>query len=419
MSKVRKKFVGSAVTLLVAGLCTGLAFAEATKLGFVNVEVLNLRQAPSTASKVLTKAAKGAKLSVVGQSADWYKVNYQGSTAWVASDYVTIRKETTATTASTATVNGSTLNVRKTPDTSAAVVMKLLQGAAVSVVTKSGNWYQISYEGKTGWVSAEYLSFTTSSSKATASSPAVQVKSGSTGVISGEKVNLRSSASTDAKVLETLTKGKQVSLLGTSGDWYKVKSSSGKTGWILKGLVTASASTAQTTKTTAQTTAKTTAAKTTTAKTTTKKAASRGGDDVRTETQKAAGNAGSSAKGQRIISYAKQFLGTDYKWGGTTPSGFDCSGFTQYVFSKNGISLQRTAASQSGQGTKVSKSALKPGDLVFFDTNGGKNNISHVGIYVGGGKFIHASTGHDRVMITDLNSGYYAGVYMWARRIGT
>ncbi|MBO1265744.1 C40 family peptidase [Proteiniclasticum sp. SCR006] len=94
----------------------------------------------------------------------------------------------------------------------------------------------------------------------------------------------------------------------------------------------------------------------------------------------------SSASGQAVLDYAYRFLGTPYVWGGTTPSGFDCSGFTQYVYRHFGVNLPRVSRAQGTYGTKVSYSNLQAGDLVFFGSGG----ISHVGIYIGGGNMIHS-----------------------------
>lgn len=118
--------------------------------------------------------------------------------------------------------------------------------------------------------------------------------------------------------------------------------------------------------------------------------------------------------GVQIEEKALSFLGTPYVWGGESPAGFDCSGFTKYVFGLFGISLPRTAAEQASIGTPVPESSLQPGDLVFFDTEGG---ISHVGIYIGNGKFISAA-GSD-IRISNLHNPYYWGPrYVLARHIG-
>lgn len=120
---------------------------------------------------------------------------------------------------------------------------------------------------------------------------------------------------------------------------------------------------------------------------------------------------------QNVVTYAKKFLGTRYVWGGNTTKGFDCSGYVKYVFKKFGVTLSRASYAQAKNGTYVKKANLKAGDLVFFDTNGGLNRINHVGIYIGGGKFIHCSSSHSGVVISSITSGFYAKRYMTARRV--
>ena len=115
-----------------------------------------------------------------------------------------------------------------------------------------------------------------------------------------------------------------------------------------------------------------------------------------------------------IINTAKSFLGTPYQWGGTSPSGFDCSGFTQYVLAQNGKSIPRTSQEQFASGQAVDKSQLQAGDLVFYDWSGG-TEATHVGIYEGNGKMIHAPHSGDVVKEVDFNS-YGQNVYLGARR---
>ena len=109
-----------------------------------------------------------------------------------------------------------------------------------------------------------------------------------------------------------------------------------------------------------------------------------------------------------------ELLGTDYKYGGTTENGFDCSGFTQYVFNEFGIDLTRSSRSQAVEGVKIAKKDLRKGDLVFFNTNG--KSISHVGIYLGSGKFAHSSS-KNGVTINELSEAYYVKRYVTARRV--
>lgn len=118
-------------------------------------------------------------------------------------------------------------------------------------------------------------------------------------------------------------------------------------------------------------------------------------------------------KVDKVLYTAKRYLDVPYKWGGTDPSGFDCSGFTHYVMIKQGIVIPRTAELQYKSGTWVSKNQLKPGDLVFFTTY--KSGPSHVGIYLGNNQFINA--GSSGVYITSLSNPYYAPRYIGAKRV--
>lgn len=122
-------------------------------------------------------------------------------------------------------------------------------------------------------------------------------------------------------------------------------------------------------------------------------------------------NLGTALRGVNIANFAKQFIGVPYRWGGTSASGFDCSGFVLFVYAHFGIDLGRTSYSQADEGRATSRANPNIGDLVFFDTDG--SGASHVGIYLGNGEFINAE---DRgVRIDSLYSGYWASHYLYAR----
>ena len=195
----------------------------------------------------------------------------------------------------------------------------------------------------------------------------------------GSPLNVRSGPGTDYDKVTSLNDGAVVTIVGIDNGWYKVKTSGGSVGYVSSEyMVTCKDS-----------------------------AGSRGDGTV---------VAASSSLGQQVVDYAAQFLGTPYVYGGNGPNSFDCSGFTSYVYRHFGYTLNPTATGQLSNGVSVSKSELQPGDLVFFKS-GGSKPVSHVGIYVGGGQFIHASTNTYEVRYDNLTSGYYNNVYVYARRV--
>jgi len=126
-----------------------------------------------------------------------------------------------------------------------------------------------------------------------------------------------------------------------------------------------------------------------------------------------------SSAGNAVIRTAKRYLGHRYVWGAEGPNTFDCSGFTQYVYRKSrGVRLPRVSRKQAYYGKYVTRSQLRPGDLIFFDTSHRRRGyVNHVGIYIGNNMFIHASSARHRVVITSLNRPFYRARFMWGRRV--
>lgn len=249
------------------------------------------------------------------------------------------------------TTTGSSLRLRSEPSTSASVVTMLDKGVSVAILDDSADgWYKIGYNGSTGYVSADYLTVDSDNVFTTY------------GRINSEGVNVRSAASTDSSVLATVSDGTIVTVNGLVDGWYDVTCQYGTEGYIRSDYVDLTSS---------------------------------------------------ASSNSDIVATAKQYLGTGYVYGGASPSGFDCSGYTMYVYSQHGYSLPHSATSQwqSGIGTRVySITALQVGDLVFFNDpsrNAGKA-CSHAGIYIGDGQFIHSSSSRSGgVIISSLTSGYY------------
>ena len=331
---------------------------------------VNFRSAPNTSSTSYGELKNGTKVNVVGVSSGWYKVTYNGKTGYIHPDYITLASSS-AGTAGTVKCSSS-VNLRSAANTSSSILAELKNGTAVTVVSTANGWCKVTCSGKTGYIKQDYVSTTGSVSNNTSASTgtAAVVKCSST-------VNFRSSASTSSTVLGELKNGTAVTVLSTSNGWSKV-SYAGKTGYISADyLVTASSGTAISPSNTAA-------------------------------------SVSISAKRQSVLNYAAQFLGVPYVYGGSTPSGFDCSGFTSYVFKNTVGSIPRVAQAQYDATTRVSRDDLLPGDLVFFGSS--TSSISHVGIYVGSNQFIHAPSTGDVVKYSSL-TGSYATRYQGAGRV--
>jgi len=259
---------------------------------------------------------------------------------------------------------GTKVNIRTSPNTSSSVITKL-SDSRVSIVDSSSGWYKISFSGKTGWVSNDYIKVLSTNGK-----------------INANGVNFRSSASTTGDIIDSLSKGTSVVILDTRSGWHKVKVGS-KVGYVVTKFVT---STNPSVKTSRSTTA---------------------------ETIDVSDNSANS----NVIAFANEYVGVRYVYGGKSPKGFDCSGFVGYVYKHFGIKLNSSAASMYSNGTRVSKGALQAGDILFFDASSRRSagSIDHVGIYLGNNKFIHASTSNRKVIVQTLSE--YQGTYIGAKRV--
>ena len=263
------------------------------------------------------------------------------------------------------------LRLREKASTSSATICTAPYGDTAIIIRKTGNWYLVNYNLHIGYMSADYLSVSTKA----------DVKLG-TGSLDPSLTNVRSGSSTSSTVIDQLRAGQKVNILGFDNGWYKVRYDN-TTGYIRSDLITLLE----------------------------KPAGNRG-------TAKPVSGSNSSANtvsmGQKIVNFAKSYVGYPYIYGGNSPSGFDCSGFVQYVFKQHGITLNRTATQQLKNGYKVSYSEMKPGDLVYF---GYGSTATHVGIYIGNGNFVHAENSSTGVVITSLSQSYYANRYLCAHRI--
>lgn len=219
--------------------------------------------------------------------------------------------------------------------------------------------------------------------------------------INKDRINIRTAPSTDARRITLVDRWTKVQVLGRQGDWSRIRLQSGAIGWVLSKYLsptkppqTRQVATRSSPQKPASRTARASKAR---------------------ETQPAAESPAVSGGQPAPVRRALGYLGARYRYGGSGSRGFDCSGFTSYIYRQHGISLPHNSAAQYRVGKPVSRSELRPGDLVFFRTRG--RRISHVGIYIGNGKFVHASSARGRVRVDTLNSGYYHQRYVGARRI--
>ena len=271
--------------------------------------------------------------------------------------------------ASMRTITGR-VNFRSGPSTKHTSYGKITKGTKVTYLGSSGSWIKIKHNLKTGYVHKKYIS-SASTSTSTTKTKYVATSAG---------LNLRKGPSTTYSTIQKLSNGSKVTVISSSNGWSKVKYKN-LTGYVSSSYLSS--------KKTSSTSSATTS------------------------------NSSQSTSSSKVISYAKKFLGKPYVWGAQGPNGFDCSGFTYYVYKNSaGKTLPRTSSAQSKYGTYVSKSNLKPGDLLFFDTVGANNGVvTHCGIYIGNNQFIHAASGQGKVVINNLNSSYYINSYVNARRI--
>ena len=265
-------------------------------------------------------------------------------------------------------ITGNSVNVRTGPGTNYSSIMKLNKGDKVEYIATNGNWINIKYNGKIGYVYCDYVSKISNSTSTETNDNSVKC----TKVVTGNSVNVRRGPSTSYSAITKLSKGVEVGYISESNGWSKINYK-GTIGYMSSKYL---------------------------------------GDKVSSDTQ-------TSNKSEKVVSLAKSLLGKPYVWGAEGPNSFDCSGYVQYVFKQSvGISVPRVSKEQSKYGQFVNRSDLQVGDIVCFDTEDGNNgNVSHSGLYIGNGEFIHASSAKGKVIISNMSSGFYNNAYVNARRV--
>lgn len=359
----------------------------------------------------------------------WAKINYKNKEAYVSKDFLTnekSNKKVVSETEKQVSKNNPEVNkeksevktnsdeksvdmwvkspvyIRSEKSISSNKLGVLEKNTKVQGVVEDG-WFKTSVNGNNGFISIKYLQNSKIEEKPndklqiSESKNKEQVNKSNSTKFEGtnytgyvkESVNVRDKDSMDSNVVSVLEKGTKVS--GIKGNYW-LKLSEG--GYISVNYIQDSKVESNQTKNTEVK------------------------DSYKKDSNSKVVRSNEGGSGSAVAQAAYNYLGERYVWGSAQPGvGFDCSGLTSYLYNKVcGISLYRNSAAQSNNGYPVSKSNLKQGDLLFFSTNG-SGSISHVGIYVGNGKMIHASTPSTGVIISDIDSNYYSNTFVTARRI--
>lgn len=447
--------------------------AEATT-GKINTETARLREEPNTTSTILEQLNENDEVEILEEEDNWYKVkanvNGQKITGYVSAKLVDAEKTTSTkvedtanttdnkTTETTPEVTTNTEPVKEEPltdidvsedikenkeyDLQQEAEVKILPimssntkcklSGKVKTVTILNDWCKIECDTSCGWIrtnvlkkivkmeedatetSASTTNDTTSENSTNNSNNTTSVKElNKTGYVKVEGLTVRKGPSTSTEAINGLSKNDKVDIIGETDGWYQIKLK-GEVGYVSAKYisdtkVTETTSRSGSTIRNAEEQEKTEEVEETNTETEETE------EIDETDTNTVSSSTGIS--GAEVVEYAKQYLGCKYVAGGASPTtGFDCSGFTTYVYKHFGISLNRSSRDQIKNGVAVSKNNLQPGDILIF--NGSSNtSIGHVGIYVGGNDFIHAANSREGVIITSLSSSYYQKRYVGARRV--
>lgn len=445
------------IIMVMATICLASMFfiniCFAANTGKITTETARLREQPQTDAKILELASLGEEVEILEEVDGWYKVKYKNITGYIRTDLIEVenkdKSNATETSSNVESSNTETENViessteNTTTETNTTIsnevtfekgkyqilenvklkIIPLISSIELGEVAKDtevevteflNGWAKVkTTDGKEGWVRTEKLVSTqidntenTQENNQTQQTTATETETTNTAennsqtatktmYINSQTVNVRQKADKTSQIIKQLSINTQVTVISTDNGWAYVDIN-GTKGYIAESLLSNTKQETSRGTTTERSTANTAAATQTT-------------EDKTTSNTPAEST--TSTTGSSVVAYAKQFLGCKYVYGGTTTSGFDCSGFTQFVYKHFGITLNRTAAAQYSNGKAVTD--LQAGDLVMF----GKSGINHVGIYIGGNTFIHAANPSRGVTTDTLASGYYKTNYVGARRI--
>ncbi|PHF72468.1 peptidase M24 [Bacillus toyonensis] len=369
----------------------------------VNVSSLRVRTGPSTSHTTIASITKGQVVQVVGEVQDWFKINYAGQAAYISKDYVTKggsnengsqgnnqNNNVTVQTGGTYVVNATSLRVRTGPAAYHSVIGGVLNGTTLNVVGSEGSWFKVNYQGKTGFVSSEFVKFVKGGT-ATPEQPKQPEKPNQGAIgdyyINASALNVRSGEGTNYRIIGALSQGQKVQVISENSGWSKINYN-GQNGYIGTRFLS-----------------KTPVGGAVDKPNNNNNQNNNNQNNNNTGNNNTGNNSGDTSS---LLAYAKSMQGVPYVWGGTSANGVDCSGYIYHVFKKFGHNISRQSV--AGYWSSLPKtSSPQPGDLIYFQ-NTYKAGPSHMGIYLGGGSFIQS--GDKGVAIASLSNSYWKSHFL-------
>lgn len=378
----------------------------------VIADTAKVRNGPGLAYDDIARLSNGATIEVVGRYGEWlrFRTADDPSLRWIAAELVDLPEAVfynlkpvaeaeipPPPPPRVATVREDGLNLRDGPGTNYVSMKRLTAGQELNLVEQFNGWFLVETGGLFGWVTSEFLNIApgvvervpVAASIPDPNPPLV-------GSVLENSVNLRKGPGSAYERIGAVNAGTEVKLLARHKDWYRVELANGTKAWIYAELLGVTPMAARRVPYT--------------------------NDVPALPNRNRLANSGPvniPASGD-VASYAVQFVGYRYVWGGASPrTGFDCSGLTSYVYRQFGVNLPRSAAAQfnTRYGAMIgSMSNLAPGDLMFFANTGGRRGITHVAIYIGNGQMIHAMTPAYGVQISSIWGSYWTSRFAGAIR---
>lgn len=379
----------------------------------ISGDVVKLRNGPGLAYDDVSRITGGTPIEVLGRHEEWLQIRQAGDPKlyWVAAELVDIPEAVMYALDIVPTelippppppkvgmVIEEGLNLRDGPGTNYVSIARMGAGQNLTLVEQFQGWFLVEYGDQYGWVTHDFLTIVDGVVDRVPVSQTIPDPNPSlTGSVLENAVNMRKGPGSAYERVGSVNSGSQVALLAKHKDWFKVQLDNGTKAWVFSDLLKISPMAVRRVPVTNNIPAL----------------------PSRVTLTRDFGRAINIPASGDVAGYAVQFVGYRYRWGGSTPSGFDCSGLTSYVYRQFGVGLPHSAAGQfsTGYGAMIGNlGSLAPGDLVFFAGTGGHRGISHVAIYIGGGQMIHAMTPSYGVQVSGVWSSYWQNHFVGAIR---